>query len=104
MQSPRFSQEGTSVSRLQVYPWHGPDGLAGGTPHMHTLCTEAYVVTGGEGRVQTVGPEGFAETALTASSVVCRSDPASFTASSTTEICEYLSSCRIRACRKRETP
>ena len=67
---PTLFPGGTSVSRLQVYPWHGPDGLAGGTPHMHTLCTEAYVVTGGEGRVQTISREGFAETALTASSVV----------------------------------
>jgi mannose-6-phosphate isomerase-like protein (cupin superfamily) len=61
---------GTSVSRLKVYPWQAPDGLAGGTPHMHTLCTEAYVVVGGEGRVQTISRDGFVETRLTPSSVV----------------------------------
>jgi mannose-6-phosphate isomerase-like protein (cupin superfamily) len=61
---------GTSVSRLQVYPWQAPDGLAGGTPHMHTLCTEAYVVISGKGRVQTISRKGFAETMLTPSSVV----------------------------------
>jgi mannose-6-phosphate isomerase-like protein (cupin superfamily) len=55
---------GTSVSRLRVYPWTAPDGLAGGTPHFHTTCTEAYVVLGGEGRVQTLGADGFTETPL----------------------------------------
>lgn len=59
----------TSVSRLRVYPWEAPDGLAGGTPHMHTLCTEAYVVVDGAGSVQTISRAGFAETELTAGSV-----------------------------------
>lgn len=61
---------GTSVSRLEVYPWEAPDGLAGGTPHLHTACSEAYVVLEGRGRVQTLSADGFRETRLTKSSVV----------------------------------
>lgn len=61
---------GTSVSRLEVYPWEAPDGLAGGTPHLHTACSEAYVVLEGRGRVQTLSADGFEETQLTSSSVV----------------------------------
>ncbi|GHD05512.1 cupin domain-containing protein [Zhihengliuella salsuginis] len=49
---------GTSVSRLAVYDWEAADGCAGGTPHLHTLSTEAYVVTGGSGEVHTLGSDG----------------------------------------------
>jgi len=55
---------GTSVSHLRVYDSVGPDGLAGGTPHLHTVCTEAYLVIAGEGSVQSLSGEGFAETPL----------------------------------------
>jgi mannose-6-phosphate isomerase-like protein (cupin superfamily) len=55
---------GTSISHVRVYDWVGPDGLAGGTPHLHTACTEAYLVIAGEGAVQTLSSEGFAETPL----------------------------------------
>ncbi|MFF1634137.1 cupin domain-containing protein [Leifsonia sp. NPDC058248] len=58
------------MSRLQVYPWTAPDGLAGGTPHLHTACSEAYVVLEGRGRVQTLSADGFEETLLTPSSVI----------------------------------
>lgn len=50
------------VSKLCVYDTVTPDGLPGGTPHLHLCCTEAYVVVGGSGRVQTLsGQDGFAE-------------------------------------------
>ncbi|MFL6125241.1 cupin domain-containing protein, partial [Actinophytocola sp.] len=50
------------VSKLSVYDTATPDGLHGGTPHMHLCCTEAYVVTGGRGQVQTLsGEDGFGE-------------------------------------------
>jgi hypothetical protein len=53
---------GTSVSHLRVYDWPAPDAPGGsGTPHFHTASTEAYVTLAGRGRVQTLGPEGFAE-------------------------------------------
>jgi hypothetical protein len=50
---------------LSVYDWSGPDGQPGGSAHAHLACTEGYVVLGGSGRLQTLGPDGFAETTLT---------------------------------------
>ncbi len=61
---------GTSVSHVQVYDTIGPDGLAGGSPHFHTVCTEAYMVIAGEGMVQTLSGEGYAESPLTAGTIV----------------------------------
>lgn len=55
---------GTSVSHVKVYDTVSPDGLAGGSPHLHTVCTEAYLVIAGEGMVQTLSGEGYAETPL----------------------------------------
>lgn len=56
---------GTSVTRLAVYSGQcAADGLAGGTPHLHTASTEAYVVTGGQGVLQTLDTAGFRETPL----------------------------------------
>lgn len=52
------------ASHLRVYDSVAPDGLRGGTPHVHLACTEAYWVVAGEGRVQTLGPQGFRETPL----------------------------------------
>lgn len=52
---------GTSVSHLRVYDWPAPDAPQGsGSPHLHTTSTEAYVTLAGRGRVETLGPEGFA--------------------------------------------
>ncbi|GAB7036991.1 MULTISPECIES: cupin domain-containing protein [Catenuloplanes] len=61
---------GTSVSRLTVYSGECADGLAGGTPHLHTASTEAYVVTGGTGALQTLDASGFRETPLRAGSLI----------------------------------
>jgi mannose-6-phosphate isomerase-like protein (cupin superfamily) len=52
------------ASHLRVYGTAAPDGLRGGTPHVHLACTEAYWVVAGRGRVQTLGPDGFRETPL----------------------------------------
>lgn len=49
------------VSHLRVYDTPAPDGLSGGTPHVHTVCTEAYVVIAGSGRVQTLTATGYRE-------------------------------------------
>lgn len=55
----------TSVSALDVYDGIAPDGLAGGTPHLHTVSTEAYLVIGGHGRLHTIDGAGrFAERTL----------------------------------------
>lgn len=59
------------VSKLSVYDTAAPDGLHGGTPHLHLCCTEAYVVTGGSGQVQTLsGQDGFQEHDLRPGSVL----------------------------------
>jgi mannose-6-phosphate isomerase-like protein (cupin superfamily) len=60
----------TSVSRLSVYPDPCRDGLPGGTPHVHLASTEAYVVVGGHGALQTVDSSGFRETGLRPGSTV----------------------------------
>lgn len=52
---------GVGVSRLCVYDTVTPDGLPGGSPHIHLCCSEAYVVVGGRGAVQTLSSAGFAE-------------------------------------------
>ncbi|GAA5179918.1 cupin domain-containing protein [Rugosimonospora acidiphila] len=56
---------GTAVTQLAVYDWSSPDGLRGGSAHVHLACTEGYVVLGGHGRLQTLGPDGYRETSLT---------------------------------------
>ncbi|GMA27897.1 cupin domain-containing protein [Arenivirga flava] len=62
---------GTSVTRLRVYEL-GPaaDGLDGGTPHLHTVSSEAYVVLGGAGAVQLLDRSGYREQPLAAGDVV----------------------------------
>ncbi|MFJ8111493.1 cupin domain-containing protein [Streptomyces sp. NPDC096132] len=55
---------GVAVSHLCVYDWPGPDGLQGGTPHLHLTCSEGYVVTGGRGAVQTLTASGYEVTPL----------------------------------------
>lgn len=62
---------GTSVSRLRVYDWpvadlRRPDGAAagGGTPHLHTVSSEGYVVLAGAGEVHTLGADGAGRTPL----------------------------------------
>jgi mannose-6-phosphate isomerase-like protein (cupin superfamily) len=52
------------VTHLKVYDTLAPDGLVGGSPHLHFACTEAYIVLAGRGAVQTLGAGGFAELPL----------------------------------------
>jgi mannose-6-phosphate isomerase-like protein (cupin superfamily) len=61
---------GTAVSHLDVYDWESPDGLRGGSAHVHLTCTEGYVVAGGRGRVQTLSAHGYAEEELSRGKVV----------------------------------
>jgi mannose-6-phosphate isomerase-like protein (cupin superfamily) len=61
---------GTSITHLKVYDTLAPDGLAGGSPHMHFACTETYLVVNGRGAVQTLSSEGFREVPLRPGSVV----------------------------------
>ncbi|GAA3022889.1 cupin domain-containing protein [Streptosporangium longisporum] len=61
---------GVGVSGLSVYDGPAPDGLRGGSPHLHTLCSEAYVVVAGSGTVQTLTWSGYRETSLAPGEVV----------------------------------
>jgi len=61
---------GTSLSHLDVYRDAAPDGVCGGSPHMHLVSTEAYVVVSGTGALQTIDGDGFQETPLSAGAVV----------------------------------
>ena len=58
------------VTHLRVYDTRAPDGLVGGSPHMHFACTEAYMVLAGSGAVQTLGARGFKEVPLEAGRLV----------------------------------
>ncbi|MDQ3815063.1 MAG: cupin domain-containing protein [Armatimonadota bacterium] len=61
---------GVGLTHLQVYDSPAPDGLRGGSPHLHLCCTEAYYVLNGRGRVQTLDTSGFAEWPLEPGGVV----------------------------------
>ena len=58
------------VTHLRVYDSLAPDGLRGGSAHLHTACTEAYVVLAGSGAVQTLSGEGYAEVPLAPGALV----------------------------------
>ena len=58
------------LSRLRVYDTPAPDGLVGGSAHVHLASEEAYVVVAGRGAVQTVGPDGPGEVPLEPGTVV----------------------------------
>jgi hypothetical protein len=50
----------TAVTVLDVYDWVAPDGLPGGSAHVHLASTEGYVVQSGAGRLQTLSSSGYA--------------------------------------------
>ncbi len=61
---------GIGISRLTVYDVEAPDGLVGGSPHVHLACSEGYYVIAGSGAVQTLNAKGFTETPLQTGAVV----------------------------------
>ncbi|TQM84422.1 cupin domain [Saccharothrix saharensis] len=61
---------GTSLSFLDVYDDPAPDGVVGGSPHLHLASTECYVVVGGEGELHAVTLDGCREIPLRPGSVV----------------------------------
>jgi mannose-6-phosphate isomerase-like protein (cupin superfamily) len=61
---------GIGVTHLRVYDSLAPDGLAGGSPHLHFACSEAYLVIKGLGSVQTLSSAGFREISLRPGSMV----------------------------------
>lgn len=54
----------TVPTLLDVYDWVTPDGLRGGSAHVHLASAEGYLVLAGAGRLQTLGRSGYAETEL----------------------------------------
>ncbi len=58
------------MSALTVYDTVAPDGLAGGSPHLHAVATEAYLVTAGAGELHTIDADGFRSTPLEAGATV----------------------------------
>lgn len=58
------------ISDLAAYPWPTADDEHGGSPHMHLACTEAYIVIGGHGRLQTLDRSGPGIHALARGDVV----------------------------------
>jgi len=52
------------MTRLQVYDSVTPDGQIGGTPHVHLVCTEMYVVLSGGGAVEIIDKDGFSRVEL----------------------------------------
>lgn len=49
---------GIGVSHVRVYTSAAPDGLCGGTPHLHVTCTEMYVGLRGTGQAHFLTPDG----------------------------------------------
>lgn len=60
----------TGLSEISIYDWPGADGAAGGSPHIHTASTEAYVVLEGTGRLETLDSRGFTSTGLAPGAVL----------------------------------
>jgi mannose-6-phosphate isomerase-like protein (cupin superfamily) len=54
----------TGLTVLDVYDWVAPDGLRGGSAHVHLASTEGYLVLSGEGQLQTLSQRGYAATPL----------------------------------------
>ncbi|MDX2948403.1 cupin domain-containing protein [Streptomyces caniscabiei] len=52
------------LSQLEVYPWPTADDEHGGSPHMHLVCSECYVVVSGHGRLETLNHKGHTTTEL----------------------------------------
>lgn len=58
------------ITDLRVYPWPAVDGVAGGSPHLHLVSSECYVVVGGAGRLETLTLDGLATHDLRPGTVV----------------------------------
>jgi mannose-6-phosphate isomerase-like protein (cupin superfamily) len=65
-----FLPGAVGLTHLRVYDTVAPDGLHGGSPHVHFACTEAYYVMNGMGVVQTLSTAGYQELALEPGAVV----------------------------------
>ena len=87
-----------AATHLRVYDTAAPDGLAGGTPHLHTACTEAYWVVAGTRRRADADDARATRRCRSSPAPSCGSRRAPSTASSTTATSRSSSSCRTPAC------
>ncbi len=62
--SPLRMPGATLMTRLKVYDTVAPDGQRGGTPHVHLLCSEMYLVLAGQGAVEMIDEGGFRSVCL----------------------------------------
>jgi mannose-6-phosphate isomerase-like protein (cupin superfamily) len=58
------------LTAMAAYDWAAADGEHGGSPHVHLVCSECYVVTGGSGRLETLTASGLSQTPLAQGDVV----------------------------------
>jgi mannose-6-phosphate isomerase-like protein (cupin superfamily) len=61
---------GIGLTHLRVYTEPGPDGVVGGSPHMHAVCSEMYFILGGSGAVELIGADGYSLLPLETNQVV----------------------------------
>lgn len=61
---------GVGVSQVRAYDWLAADGVCGGSPHLHTVSTEGYVVLRGAGQLETLSGAGYEETTLATGSLL----------------------------------
>ena len=64
MTTPAAFPGATALTVLDVYDWVAPDGLRGGSAHVHLASTEGYLVLSGAGSLQTLSEHGYAATPL----------------------------------------
>ena len=58
------------ITHLRVYDTETPDGLVGGSPHVHLLSAEAYIPIAGLGEVHTFSRDGFRKQVLQPGGIV----------------------------------
>lgn len=58
------------LTHLRVYDTAAPDGVVGGSPHVHLASAEAYIPIAGEGEVQTLAESGEATVPLYSGNIV----------------------------------
>ena len=63
-QTPLQMPGATLITRLKVYDTTAPDGQIGGTPHVHLICSEVYVVLAGSGAVEMIDKHGYSRVEL----------------------------------------
>lgn len=50
---------GVGLTHIEVYTEAGPDGVIGGAPHIHMVCSEIYYVLEGTGQIELLSAEGL---------------------------------------------